>query len=83
MSDLIDKQAAYDILSDYYHHRTEIQHKALREALDRVPTVDIIRCKDCRYYHPSFCGVWSSYGTVWVDPDGFCYQAERREDETD
>ena len=38
MSNLISKEKAYEVLSEYYHHKTEIQHKALREALDRVPT---------------------------------------------
>lgn len=37
MSDLIDRQAAYETLTDYYHHRTEIQHAALHDALNRVP----------------------------------------------
>ena len=40
MEDLISRQAAYKVLTDYYHHRTEIQHIALREALERVPSVD-------------------------------------------
>lgn len=39
--DLISKQTAYKVLSEYYHHKTEMQHKALREALDMVPPVDI------------------------------------------
>jgi len=38
MDDLISRQAAYATLSEYYHHRAEIQHEALREALDRVPS---------------------------------------------
>lgn len=38
MSDLISREAAYDTLSEYYHHRTDIQHKGLREALDLVPS---------------------------------------------
>ena len=37
MDDLISRQAAYKTLTEYYHHTTEIQHKALREALERVP----------------------------------------------
>ena len=37
---LIDKEQAYQVLSEYYHHRMPIQHKALREALDRVPVVE-------------------------------------------
>lgn len=38
---LIDVEEAYKVLTDYYHHGTEIQHKALKEAIERVPTVDI------------------------------------------
>ena len=38
MADLIDRQAAYDTLTDYYHHRTATQHEALRDALSRVPS---------------------------------------------
>ena len=37
---LIDADEAYKVLTDYYHHKTEIQHKALKEAIERVPTVD-------------------------------------------
>lgn len=42
MSRLIDSQTAYDVLTDYYHQNTDIQHKALQEALGRVPTVDAV-----------------------------------------
>lgn len=45
MSDLISKQTAYEVLSDYYHHKTETQHKALREALNRVPSAELERKK--------------------------------------
>ncbi len=37
---LIDADEAYKILTEYYHQRTAIQHIALKEALDRVPTID-------------------------------------------
>ena len=36
---LIEADEAFRVLSDYYHHRTETQADALREALDRVPEV--------------------------------------------
>lgn len=47
---LIDTDAAYAVLTDYYHHTTDTQHAALREALGRVPTVEVVRCKNCRYW---------------------------------
>lgn len=60
---LVDADEAYKVLTDYYHHRTEIQHKALKEAIGKVPNIDavevvaknettteVVRCKDCKYY---------------------------------
>ena len=60
MARLIDADEAYKVLTDYYHHRTEIQHKALKEAIGKVPTIDVVevvaknetttevvRCRDC------------------------------------
>lgn len=38
---MIDVDEAYKVLTDYYHQKTEIQHSALRDALERVPTVDV------------------------------------------
>ena len=40
---LIDADEAYKVLTDYYHHKTEIQHKALKEAIERVHTVDPVK----------------------------------------
>lgn len=37
---LIDSEDAFTVLTAYYHHRTEIQHEALKDALGRVPTID-------------------------------------------
>ena len=43
MARLIDADEAYKVLTDYYHHGTEIQHDALKEAIERVPTVDTVK----------------------------------------
>lgn len=40
--------------------------------------VEVVRCKDCVYYHPSYCEIWSKYGTVQTREPGFCYMAERK-----
>ena len=42
MGKLIDEQTAYDVLTDYYHHSTDTQHQALKEALGRVESVDAV-----------------------------------------
>lgn len=39
MADLIDRKATYYILTEYYHHKTQMQHVALLDALIKVPTV--------------------------------------------
>ena len=39
---LIDAQDTFNVLTDYYHNSTHIQHLALQEALNKVPTVDAI-----------------------------------------
>ena len=41
MSDLISREKAYVVLTEYYHHKHFSQHVALREALGRVPSEDI------------------------------------------
>lgn len=42
MGRLIDADSAYTVLTDYYHHKTDAQHMALKDALDKVETVEAI-----------------------------------------
>ena len=84
---LIDADEAYKVLTDYYHHKTEIQHNALKEAIERVPTVDAVeavRCKDCKFFRRygfrleyADCIKFDYYDTT---EDGYCSWGERRED---
>lgn len=53
MGDLISRKQAFEVLTEYYHQRTEIQHIALKEALDRVPDAVPFSyrwCTDCKEY---------------------------------
>lgn len=52
---LIDADNAYKVLTDYYNQRTENQHKALKEAIEAVPTVD---AEPTRHGHWE----WNDYG---------------------
>lgn len=42
MGRMIDTDTAYTVLTDYYHHSTDAQHAALKEALGRVESVDAV-----------------------------------------
>ena len=80
---LIDADEAYKVLTDYYHHRTEIQHKALEEAIERVPTVDPVKHghwikseKSDHEWECSACGYGlSDYRTT------YCYDCGAKMDE--
>lgn len=83
MADLIDRPMAYNVLTDYYHHNTDVQHIALADALSKVPSADaveVVRCKDCVHYMPydwMFSEVYKSQniedylqneiGCEWID----------------
>ena len=73
MADLIDRRTAYIFLTEYYNHRTEAQHKNLKEALSRVPEA-VVHCKDCILH--GVCAYERGLGK-----DGFCSQGKRAEDD--
>lgn len=72
MADLIDRHDAYKVLTEYYNHHTEAQHKNLKEALNRVPEA-VVMCKDCILH--GVCTYERGLGK-----DGFCNQGKRRDD---
>ena len=86
MGRVIDTDAAYAVLTDYYHHSTDTQHAALREALGRVETVDavrVVRCKDCRFsdWYTAVNGKRYCYcmehGSSGHEDNDFCSHGER------
>ena len=46
--------------------------------LKRAPSIEIVRCKECKYYK-DFDGYF--FSTAEVDEDDFCSYGERRDDE--
>ena len=73
---LIEADEAFRVLSDYYHHRTETQADALREALERVPEA-VVRCKDCDQYDFEWCNAFC----FAVDERHYCSYGERVSDD--
>lgn len=64
MDDLISREQAYFTLTEYYHHKTEIQHRGLREALNSVPSVQPERKKG--QWIPMFNGTFKG-GAYWFE----------------
>lgn len=79
MDDFIRREAAIETLSEFYHHKSEIQHIALREALNRVPTADVVevvRCIDCINWNGNDCTTMR--GLFAPKPNDYCAMGERR-----
>ena len=82
---LIEAEEVYKVLTDYYHHKTEIQHKALKEAIGRVPSVDaveVVRCEDCKHRMENGMCEYKDYSVVAQDDNDFCSWGDRK-NETD
>lgn len=81
-TEYISREAAIETLSEFYHHKSEIQHIALREALNRVPTADVVevvRCRDCVHLCMTGLGTWCFFHPQGsLGHDDFCSAGERR-----
>lgn len=54
-----------------------------RELYADLPTIEIVRCKDCKYWKSEhICiGRWGWYGTMMTEADAFCSYGERIDNE--
>lgn len=59
------------------------------EAINSAPSIDIVRCKECKYWHDHITTTWCSRGAElrpqesgWVkrDADDFCSYGEREDE---
>lgn len=58
MDECIYREAAYQTLTEYYHHTTDGMHSALREAISRVPAADVRPVVKAHWY-------WDKDGMDW------------------
>ena len=83
---LIEADEAFRVLSDYYHHRTETQADALREALELVPEA-VVRCKDCAKSRPDgndeSVWLWCRRVHGLTRKNDFCPYGERKTAESE
>ena len=86
-NEYIKRDTAYNYLTEYYNHRTDIQHQNLRKALNAIPSADVmpvVRCKDCCYGEVTDHDFPTQYrcnstGCTWHEEDFFCADGERRD----
>lgn len=82
--------SAYRPLCDDYHMKDYVLNQILTD-IKNAPTVDaveVIRCKDCRYYRDGDCWhEWGNDGRIYYQsvinepyPDDYCSRAERKEE---
>lgn len=87
----IDMYAKLLTMGDYRSGMMKAKEILLnQESEDIAPTapkiirgtdiVQVVRCKECKHYQPSYCKVWSKYGTIQTRESGYCYMAEQREE---
>ena len=57
-----------DLLKDFY------------VAIDEEPSIDIVRCKECKWRGiPTACPIDNFYAQRWTKDDDFCSYGERKE----
>lgn len=61
MGRMINTDAAYAVLTDYYHHSTDTQHQALREALGRVESVDAVPVRHGYWIRHDYADIVDGY----------------------
>ena len=76
MSRYIDVEALeYDTEWSEYHDGFTAYSQM---AIDTAPSIDIVRCKECKYADEYFCCEFTDY---WNNADDFCSRGKRKEGE--
>ena len=84
--DAVSRKLMYELGATCMARRDENGELVALGRLDMLPPAqpEIIHCRDCRHHGTAICRIWSRYGTINTPGYGFCYRAERKEqDETD
>ena len=67
----IEKDKAYKIVLHYGSY-------AASAKIADLPSIDLVRCKDCKHYNAGFECLAEGYG-IERDPDWYCADGERSE----
>ena len=77
MSRWIDADAFLKEYCEPYPHI----YKAMSRAMADAPSIDIVRCQDCRHrYMDADLQVWTCTYGLMIKPNGFCNYGEVRDE---
>lgn len=84
LKEIIECDEEYDEKSDHIILGARQEAELIRDKVKEMPTVDIVRCKDCKYLHTTF---WKdtqicerhAYEII-MKPDDFCSRGERKDE---
>ena len=80
---LIDADAMKEWIDEYVSVFKKSDNKDIKGYIEHQPTIDIVRCKECKHYDKfptwSACTYWSGdpYEQASVNADDFCSYGER------
>ena len=73
MSRYIDADALKEWLDEYLSVFKKYDKGTIKGFVDHAPSIDIVRCKDCKYAHMTYGGD-CKYCDMWKDDDDFCIE---------
>lgn len=71
-----------DVAERWMMQNEAVMDTAILKAIPTVDAVQVVRCKECKYYKPEEyeCGCDFAGGLPYVKSDDFCSYGERRDD---
>lgn len=71
-----------DMLLNSFKGAKKLGVDAIKYYVDNTPTIDLVRCKDCKHYDTesrAFPCCTDIFGAVrYMEADGFCSKGERK-----
>ncbi len=73
---LIEKDKAIDAIGEV--HPLDYNARTIKANIEQLPTIEIVRCRECKHYTNGFCYSYGACGNKAAD--WFCADGERRQD---
>ena len=79
-------QAIEEMQNGYNGWSDKFDKAQIIGVLEELPTIDIVRCTECKYAHMTYggeckyCDKWSLEDSLYLDGDFFCSYGERIEE---